>query len=117
MQTVILVPRGGHLYLFCKQPGSPHWKFLPHRPVGTTAGRHFALSLLREGELKSDDAIIQRETETIHVSKCQVLLFSRPVERGLLVELLKGGVEHPGDIFADVRHFAFDACEVVPLLH
>ena len=41
--------------------------------------------------------------------KFQLLLFSQPVGLALLVELQTLGVEHPADILADHRDFAFAA--------
>ena len=65
----------------------------------------------------SDNVTPQKETETIHVSNVQLLLRSQRVELGLLIEVLTSGVEHPADILADARDFAYDAFEVLPLLH
>ena len=61
--------------------------------------------------------ILQQETETTQVTKCPPLLYSQPAGLGRLAELLTGDVEHSADILADVRDFAFDACEVLLLLH
>ena len=57
-----------------------------------------------------DNAVLQQETETIHVSDFQ-LLHSQPVGLGLLVELLTRAVERSAVILADVRNFAFDTFE------
>ena len=59
--------------------------------------------------------ILPQETETTLVSNCQLLLYSQPA--GLLVELVTSGVEHPDDMLANARDFAFDAFELLPLLH
>ena len=64
-----------------------------------------------------DNVTLQQETETIHVSNVQLLLRSQRVELGLLIEVLTSGVEHPADILAHARDFAFDAFDVLPLLH
>ena len=65
----------------------------------------------------SDILILQQATEVTHVSKFQHLLHSQPVGLGLSVELLTRGVEHLADILADDHDFAFDAFEVLSLLH
>ena len=65
----------------------------------------------------SDDAILLQETDTIHVSNSQLLLHLQPVGLGLLVELLTSGAEHPADVLANARDFAFNASEALPLLH
>ena len=67
----------------------------------------------------SDDAILQQETETetIHVSNFQLLLYCQPVGPGLLVELLTSAAEHHGDILADARDFDSDTFEVLSLFH
>ena len=65
----------------------------------------------------SDNVIRQRETETPHASDFQHFLYSRPIGLGLLVEILTSGAEHHAGILADVRDIAFDALEVLPLLH
>ena len=66
---------------------------------------------------ESDNVILQQATETIHASNFQHPLYSQPVGLGLLVEHLTSGAEHPTDILADARDLAFDAFEVLPLLH
>ena len=48
--------------------------------------------------------------------KFPLLLFSQPAGLGLLVETLTRGFEHSADILANVREFAFDAFDVMPLL-
>ena len=68
-------------------------------------------------DTSSGNAILQKETETIHVSMFRLVLYSQPVGLGRLIELLTSGVEHPADIFSDAGDFAFDAFEVLPLLH
>ena len=51
----------------------------------------------------SDNAILQQDTETIHVSNLQPLLHSQPVGFGLHVELLANGAELHADILARAR--------------
>ena len=65
----------------------------------------------------SDNLILQQESETVRVSNVQLLLFSQPVGLGLLVELQTSGVEHSAANLAAVRDLAFDASEVLLLLH
>ena len=65
----------------------------------------------------ADNVVLQQETESIHVSKFQLLLHSRPVGLGLRVEFLTSGVDHPADILASARDFDFSAFGVLPWLH
>ena len=62
----------------------------------------------------SENVVLQQETETTHVAKLELLLYSQPVRLGLPIE---PGVEHLADILADARALACDAFEVLPLLH
>ena len=55
----------------------------------------------------SGSAILQQETETTHVSKLQLLLYSQPFGLRLPVELPTSDVEHSADVRAGVRDFAF----------
>ena len=50
--------------------------------------------------------ILQQETETTHVSKIPLLLYSQLDLLGLLVELQTSGVEHPADVLAPARDIA-----------
>ena len=65
----------------------------------------------------SDNAILQRKSETTHVSNFQRLLHSQPVGLELLVELLTHGADLPADILADARDCASDVFEALNLLH
>ena len=60
-----------------------------------------------------DSVFLPPETDPLHVSKFPFLLYSQPVGLGLLVELLTSGA----DVLSNARDFAFDAFEVLPLLH
>ena len=61
--------------------------------------------------------IPQQETDTIHVSKFQLLLHSQPVGLGLLVELSdKWRRTTLVSFMLSAHDFASDAFEVLPLL-
>ena len=60
----------------------------------------------------SDNVILQQETDTRQLMSQIFNLFGL----GLVVELLTSAVEHPADILADAREFAFGVFEVQPLL-
>ena len=65
----------------------------------------------------SDNAFFQQEIATTNVSTFQLLLYSKLVGFGLLVELLTNGAELPADFLADARDCAIDAFEVPSFLH
>ena len=67
--------------------------------------------------------LLQLETDSNHVSKCQYLLSNHVsttrnfADFGLHLELLISGVGRLADILEDVHDFALDVFEVQHLLH